>query len=211
MSRLSSSPCAQRQSGLLSFGITLAVVPFLLAPVRFQQGQEDLLLTPSAAPAARSISLPAAVALTSPTVIPVSPTVLSATTPGQTSPTISSPSIVSSATKVPSNAGPTAVQAQLCQHGMNSLSQLAILSYQQQRQQGSMNLTIAAAAAAALAGNGQWPNLVPVQQAFRSLAWRTPQRNEITQIYQASLALCTQPGGANVRQPSGRISVPRPN
>lgn len=196
--------------------------PLLLAPIRYQTGEDSVILAPAQGPASTSYALPAAVGLSSPTVITLSPTVLPevsgtvAGTSGSTAvaavtPTTAPPRqvvvVVAAEPLMPST---TAI---VCARALKTMSDIAILSYQQQRQQASMNLVITGSLAAAEAAERHYPLLTATQEGLEKLKSNTPQLVQMRTAGALALAACKNPQGPayNKVAPGSRIPVPRPD
>lgn len=188
--------------------LLLAAAPFLLAPVRLEYSTPASLQGLSRSPAPESYSLPAATALTTPTIITVSPTRLPPVSP---SPVIAapSPSLPPVAAPLPPSAAMPQLSAELCRRAMGLTAELAMLSYQQKRSQSAMNLTVAATTAGAQASARQWPELAAFSKAANSIGWLAPQRAEVKQAAQSALTLCAHSNGTPLG--NGQVPVPRPN
>lgn len=173
------------------------VLPLLLAPVRFQQGNETLLLQPSTAPTGPRGKV--AVALPSPTVIDISPT--RAAFPNSALPAaggVASPTMVSPtpavapavAARPPAPAGISPQQAALCVRALTMLTDLSAISMKQSGRENLVELSIAAAIAQVQAAQGQWPNLAGLRRGVPLL---TPNRAELKQALEYSQRFCANP------------------
>jgi len=185
----------------------LLLTPLLLAPIRYQSGDETILLNPSQGPSKNSIQLPAAAPLTSPTVITVSPSFL---LPQATTPTTPSPTAPKSTAPAAANLMPPTT-ALICKKALEMLGELTVLSYQQNRSQPVMNLTIAAAAAAGQASARVYPALTALPENFAKLSYYTPQYPQIREAVAAAQNVCRNPHASYRPAPGSRIPVPRPN
>jgi|GEM_PF-5442420 len=179
------------------------VAPSMLAGIRLNTSDTLVIQSddiPAFTPAIGSQALPSAGALVTPTLILVSPSILP---PQQeVSPVIVPPTQASSATvpvkiiKVIQVVNPNAmpqVNAQLCGRAMGLVSQLTLLSYQQERNKPVMTLNAAATLAAAQATAGQWPQLSGFNKAASGLPWSTPQKKDIQTAIAAARNLCNNP------------------
>lgn len=195
----------------MRFVLGLFIIPLLLAPVRFQQGNDVMLLQPTTAPT--GVRGAKAVALPSPTVIDISPTrapFISTTLPteegaaGTTlSPTAATPVRKPKPTPVaPAPVQPTegmsAKQAALCVRSLAMVNDLSVASMKESKRENLVDLTIAAAIAQVQAAQGQWPMLEPLKQA--GLPWFVPYRNELKQALNYSENFCANPNAVPVRQ-----------
>ncbi len=195
--------------------LALLVAPLLLAPVRLQQGGQEILLQPGPSVAGqRGI---AAVALPSPTLIAVSPTraplpvaPVSASFPlAQLVKTEAAPAPAAAAQASVANTQPTvpsmtAAQAALCVRTLSLVIDLATVSMKQSGREGLVPLTIAATINQAQAAQGQWPNLALLGQAGVPLF--TPNRAELQQSLGYATSFCRNPaagmaGGSAVARP----------
>lgn len=201
--------------------LPLLAVPLLLAPVRYQTGEGSILLAPSQGAASASYALPAAVGLRAPTVITLSPTVgaagVSATGPGVVAK-------AASGTVVRAGAGAKQVvvvvaaeelmpsaTAVVCMRALKMTAEMAVLSYQQKRQQATMNMAIAATLAAGEASERHYPLLTATREGLGKIASGTPQNNEITTAASMALMACANPGVRGRVAPGSRVPVPRPD
>lgn len=178
------------------------LAPALLAPVRLKDSTPSFFTPPAESPAPESYSLPAADALTTPTIIMVSPTVLEASPslppsptslnlplqPSPTAPVVQKVIIIQQA---PVNAMPPMSSA-LCMKSMELVQNIAMLSYQQKNNAATMTLALAASTAAGEASGGQWPNLAAFNKADDKLPWFQPQKTEIHDAITAARRLCRQ-------------------
>ena len=184
---------------LLAFA-ALLLSPFLLAPVRLKDASPDFFQPLSQSPAPESYSLPAAEPLITPTVIPVSPTLMpypSPTVPPVSStlslplppsPTVSAPQVKSITILSPDTM--SATSSALCQRGMVLVQNLAMLSYQAKPNQKLMNIGLATAATARQAAAGQWPDMTAFDNATGNLPWFQPQMDELKQAIPMTRRLC---------------------
>lgn len=189
--------------------------PLLLAPIRYQTGHESIILAPTQGTASSSYALPAATVLKSPTVITLSPTVLpavSGTAKGLTkvSSTVVQKTITVIVAPEPLMASATAI---ICNKGLQTVAEMAINSYQQQRQQAAMNLVIASTVAAAEAAQRHYPLLTATQESLGKLQSNTPQLKELRTAGALALAACKNPLAPAYKKPApgSRIPVPRPD
>ncbi|MBI1308417.1 MAG: hypothetical protein GC129_00965 [Proteobacteria bacterium] len=186
----------------------LLLSPLLLAPIRYQSGDETITLNPSQGPAKTAIELPAAGPLTSPTVIMVSPSFL---LPTPITPTTPSPTDTNHESRVTNNDLMPETSALICKKALETLAEITVLSYQQARSQPVMNLTIAAATAAGQATARVYPTLTALPLNFAKLPYYTPQYPQIRAGVEASQATCRNPNASYHPAPGSRIPVPRPN
>jgi hypothetical protein len=192
----------------------LLAAPLLLAPVRFQQGSESLILTPSQAPTGPrgtpAVMLPSptlgpAIIQVSPTRAPL-PTIPSDTSfpvqvtlPAPTSPSTPSPTLV------PSSLGMPATQAAICVRALSMVNDIAALSMEQSGRENLVPLTIAAAIAQVQAAQGNWPNLAPLRA--EGVPFFTPNRAELRQALGYAASFCQNPVTAERGQE--RVTRPR--
>lgn len=185
--------------------LLLLLAPPLLAPVRYQSGEDTITLNPSQGPSKRAFELPSAAPLGSPTVIMLSPTVVSGTltaTPARVTPT-------APAAAKPSNLMPE-TSAMICLTALKTVADLTLLSYSQQRQPAAIKLVVAANLGAAEASNLTYPNLREFTEAFGNLRFNTPQKRELNSLVATAQSACANPRPAPVA-PGSRIPIPRPN
>lgn len=181
--------------------LAVLVVPLLLAPVRLKDSTPAFFTPPGQSPAPESYSLPAAAPLTTPTVVFVSPTVVTPASPTQpvsqslNLPLPVSPSLPSStitpqpqASPTPNLMSPTA--AALCQRSLLLVRDIGMLSYGQKRNRAVLKLALAASTALPEVQARQWPTLNAFISAEDDLPWFQPQGDELEDAATAALSLC---------------------
>lgn len=203
--------------------VTLLLTPLLLAPVRYQSGDETILLAPSQGPSKAAFALPAAGALSSPTVIEVSPTLLSPTIPvsagttpsstTQSSPKApaeaSAPPVTRYQTPIPSDEMP-ATAAIICTESLKAVIDISLLSYQQKQQRAVAKVTMAATVAGTEAEARRYPNLGPLLESLNQISFGTPQKRELQASVANAQTACANPN-PRASAPGSRIPVERPN
>lgn len=176
----------------------LLLAPALLAPIRYQSGPDNIILTPTRGAAEPALALPAAAPISTPLVITLSPTVASkvifSTSPSQAiSPT--SPTIVSISKTVP-NSPPTAPQimpkpmAKVCSQALQAITEIALISYQTQRQTTLATIAMAATAGAEKAAQQTYPALGTLAESMANLDLTTPHRKQLKSLWESAQTAC---------------------
>ncbi len=182
----------------------LLIAPLLLAPVRLKDSTPGFFIPPAKGPAPESYSLPAAEPLTTPTVIMVSPTLFTDTSPTQPEAPVSSslnlpqpPAEAAPAPQPPkqvpqATSGMSPTQAALCQRTLLLAKDLGMVSYEQKRNPRVLKFALAASVALPEVRAQQWPVLTAFHKATAGLPYFQPQRTEMKDAAEAVNALCVQ-------------------
>lgn len=221
-----SMPTRQRVTGYgLRVAIFLLLTPPLLAPVRYQSGDETIMLNPAQGPSKAAFALPSANALSSPTVIAVSPTLLSPTalvTPSAVTSSTPSPTTSAAAKTAPSPLPPpgngsrvtdyemSEVTALMCTNALKAVIDISLLSYQQKQQSAVAKITMAATIAGTEAEARHYPNLTALNTAESNLSFGTAQKRELQAALTNVRTICANPNPAPLT-PGSRIPIERPN